>query len=129
MKRPEQALQQAVVKFIDLAAPGLMFWHTPNSSGNRGAMLGGIMKSMGVMAGVPDLTILLPNAKTAFIELKAGRGALSGPQKLFRDEVTARGFAWAEARSVEEVEEILGRWLLPYGWTLKATVKSRKVAT
>ena len=127
MNRPEQALQIAACDFIEKAAPGLLFFH-PANGGARSKVEGAIFKAMGVRKGVPDLVILLPNAGAGFIELKAGKGVLSPAQKQWRDDLRARGYAWAEARSLEEVEDILGRWLLPYGWTLKATVKARKAA-
>lgn len=127
MKRPEQHLQIAACAFIELAAPGLLFFH-PANGGARSKAEGAIFKAMGVRKGVPDLVILLPNAGVGFIELKAGKGVLSPAQKQWRDDLRARGYAWAEARSLEEVEDIMGRWLLPYGWTLKATVKARKAA-
>ena len=124
MKRPEQALQQQVARFINQAAPGLLWWHVPNSSGNRGPKLGGILKSMGVKAGVPDLVFVLPTGRAGFIELKAGTGKLTDSQKDFRDRVTDAGAFWAEARSVAEVEDILHRWLTPFGWKLQARVSA-----
>jgi hypothetical protein len=120
VKRPEQALQQQVVAFMNLAAPGLLFWHTPNQSGRRSPVAGAILKSMGVRAGVPDITILLPTGKAAFIELKAGNGRLTEGQQAFRADVERLGCPWAEARSLADVEAILNRWLSPLGWTLKA---------
>lgn len=119
MNRLEQSFQQTVVQFIDRAAPGLLFFHVPNSSGNRGARLGGIMKSMGLRAGVPDLVFVLPNAKIGFLELKAGKGSLSKSQREFRDEAQERGCPWAEARTLTEVWDALEAWLRPWGWTLK----------
>lgn len=127
MKRPEDILQKSVCDFMDLAAPGLLYFAVPNG-GKRSKAEAGILKATGVRRGVPDLVILLPNAGVGFIELKAGKGSLSEHQQQWRDDLRARGYAWAEARSLEEVEDILGRWLLPYGWTLKATVKARKAA-
>lgn len=127
MKRPEQDLQIAVASFIERAAPGLLFFH-PANGGARSKVEGAVLKAMGVKAGVPDFVILLPNAGVAFIELKAGKGVLSPPQKQWRDDLRARGYLWAEARSIEEVEDLLTTWLLPWGWTLRATVKSKRAA-
>lgn len=120
MNRPEQAFHQSVARFIDAAYPGLLWWHTPNASGNRGPRLGGILKSMGVLAGVPDIVLILPSAIPAFIELKAGKGSLSPAQKSFRDRAKESGALWAEARTLEEVSATLERWLLPLGWVSKA---------
>jgi len=124
VKRPEQELQQQVARYLKAAAPHLEWFHVPNSSGNRGAKLGGILKSMGVKPGVPDLVFILPTGRAGFIELKAGTGKLTESQKDFRDRVTETGAFWAEARSVAEVEDILHRWLTPFGWKLQARVSA-----
>lgn len=121
-KRPEQALQKLVVQHIELAYPGLLFFHVPNSSGNRGAHLGGILKSMGVKAGVPDLVVILPHGVAAFIELKAGKGRLTDNQAIFRERAEALGCPWTEARSLPEVAGILDAWLLPFGWHSRVRV-------
>jgi hypothetical protein len=124
MKRPEQQLQISVVQFIERALPGMLFFHVPNGGG-RSKAEAGILKAMGVKAGIPDLVLLLPTSKVAFIELKASRGSLSPAQREMRDELTRRGFLWAEAKSLEQVEDILTEWLRPYGWSLNASVKAR----
>lgn len=124
MNRPEQALQVSVAAFLDRAIPDLFWFHVPNSSGNRGARLGGILKAMGVKAGVPDIIVLLPNARVGFLELKAGRGGLSPAQAEFKSYAQERGYPWALIRSLEDVEETLGGWLLPWGVTLKARVSA-----
>lgn len=122
MLRLEQELQQSAVAFITAAYPDLLFFHTPNSSGNRGARLGGILKSMGVKPGVPDIFILLPTGHAAFVELKASKGSLSPAQKAFRDQAQAFGALWAECRSLTEIADTLDRWLTPLGWIAKARI-------
>lgn len=120
MKRPEQQLQQQVAGYINAAYPGLLWFHPANSSGNRGARLGGILKSMGVLAGVPDIVVILPTGLSAFIELKASKGSLSPTQKAFRDRARETGALWEECRSLEETADLLNRWLQPLGWEPKA---------
>ena len=119
MKRPEQAFQQAVVRFIDAAAPGLLYFHVPNG-GARSKVEGAIFKTMGVKAGVADLIFMLPTGKFGAMELKAGRGRLSPAQEDFREKMLKGSRYWAEVRTLEEVEETLHKWLTPLGWKLKA---------
>lgn len=121
-RRPEQALQKLVVEHLELAYPGLLFFHVPNSSGNRGAHLGGILKAMGVKAGVPDLVLILPNGLAGFIELKAAKGKLSPAQDAFRTRAKALGCLWEEARSLPEVAGILDGWLTPFGWRSRVRI-------
>lgn len=121
MKRPEQALQQQVCRYIDAAYPGLTYFH-PANGGARSVVEGAIFKTMGVKAGVPDLVFVIPTGRVGFIELKAGKGKLTESQEAFRDKVRESGAWWSEARSVAEVAEILEKWLLPFGWVPKARV-------
>jgi hypothetical protein len=120
MKRPEQDLQKAICRFIDLAAPGLIYFHPANEVGRSSVRLGAIRKSIGVKPGIPDLVFVLPHGKAAFIEVKAGKGRLTEAQEAFRLLCDERGIPWALARSVADVEAILHGWLNGFGWTLKA---------
>ncbi|CAN7306552.1 VRR-NUC domain-containing protein [Phenylobacterium sp. LjRoot164] len=120
MRRDEQVFHQQVARFINAAYPGLLWFHAPNGAGNRGVKLGAILKSMGVRAGVPDITIVLPTGHAAFIELKTATGSLSKEQREFRDQAKAAGAFWCMARSLDEVADQLHAWLNPLGWTSKA---------
>lgn len=81
MNRPEEALQRALVAHLRarLPKPWIAF-HVPNGGG-RSKAEAGVLKAMGVLAGVPDLIVIGP-AKVIAIELKAPprplkRGGLS----------------------------------------------------
>ena len=71
MKRGEEGLQRALVAFLraSLPKPWLVF-HVPNGGG-RSKAEGGILKAMGVRAGIPDLFLLGPNSRLIAIECKA----------------------------------------------------------
>lgn len=80
MNRPEEALQRAVAQYLDLALPTDAVWfHVPNGGG-RSKAEAGVLKAMGVKAGVPDIYIL-HNGKSLFIELKPPKRYLSNAQK------------------------------------------------
>lgn len=116
----EAALHMSVVRFLRYAWPDdLPWWHTPNG-GLRSKAEAGKLRAMGVTPGVPDLCFLLPDRQCAFIELKGAGGHLSPDQIAFRDRVQALGCAYVVARSVEDVEATLNRWLLAYGRKLRA---------
>lgn len=106
---PEDILTIQVVRFLKVAAPGLMFWHTPNG-GTRRIGEARKFKDMGVRPGVPDLTFILAGGRIGFIELKAGRNGLEPSQRLFAEEAIAAGAAWALCRSLDEVETTLRAW-------------------
>lgn len=119
-KQSETSLHLEVVRFLRVAWPSdLMFWHTPNG-GLRNKAEAGKLKAMGVLAGVPDLLFVLPNAQLAGIELKTPGEELTPGQIEFRDRLTALKGGFATCRSVDEVEATLGRWLGAFGRQLRA---------
>lgn len=109
MRRPEQALQQTVAGFLRATLPQNIWFHVPNGGG-RSKAEAGILKSMGVRAGAPDLVFVLPDGKAAFIELKAGRGAQSIAQKVFQADCERLGVPYAVCKSLEEVQGTLQAW-------------------
>ena len=106
--RPEQQIHQAAVSYLQLMEnlDKLMFLH-PANGGFRSKVEAGIFKSLGVKAGAPDLIILLPGGRCAFIEIKAPKGYLSAAQKAFRNTVEAFGFAYAECHDLNAVEKFI----------------------
>jgi hypothetical protein len=105
---PEQQIQRAVVDYLRLLENlgELFFYHCPNG-GWRSKAEAGIFKSLGVRAGVPDLVLLFPGGRTAFIEIKAPGGRLSASQKAFKNAAEYFGFPFAECRAVDEVERFV----------------------
>lgn len=107
MKRPEQALQIAIVALLDVILPrGSIVHHSPNG-GRRSKAEAGLFKAMGTRAGWPDLTIFAPGIRPIFIELKAGKGRLTEGQEKMRDRLLHLGFGWHECRHEVEVVDAL----------------------
>lgn len=72
MKRPEETLQRAIVKHLELRLmPPWLFWATPNQRGTRTVVEAQILKTLGVRAGIPDIFVLGPNSKLIGLEVKA----------------------------------------------------------
>lgn len=121
----EIGLHMTVAAFLRRAWPAhLLWWHTPNGEA-RDARTGGKLKGMGVLPGVPDFVFILPNGQAAFLELKAPSGGLSEAQIDFRDKALVAHCGYATARSPEEAEQTLARWLDAYGLRLSATIQRR----
>jgi hypothetical protein len=134
-QQSEDDLAKDVAAFLRLCwPPELPWWHTPN--GGKREQVQRIdratgrpywfspeaakLKEMGVLAGVPDLTFVLPNAQVAFIELKVGDNQLSPEQEGLRAKLLNRGCGYAVCYSLDEVEATLRRWLAQYpGWALR----------
>lgn len=114
MKRPEQELQKAVMQHLKVVAPHVLALHIPNG-GKRSPIEGRIFKSLGVMAGAPDILLLWAQGKCAFIELKAGtkKNRLQPSQEAFGLRCFDLGIPWAVATSVNEVVDYLRAWGAP----------------
>lgn len=111
MNRPEQKLHIAVASFLKVALPpGVVAFHCPNG-GKRSKAEASLLKAMGVLAGVPDWTIILPNGQAAFIELKADGGRMSDAQLDFRERVLALRCGYEVCASIDDVERTLTDWL------------------
>lgn len=117
----EREIQIAVMQHYKLRRlPGVVGWHTPNG-GFRTKAEASLLRAMGVLPGVADLTFTFPayeavgptpvtRARPAlFLELKAKRGRLSPDQKVFRDLMLACGHIYEWADTLDGALEILQR--------------------
>ena len=84
---PESELQKDAEKYLD--AKRYIYLHMRNCRGNR--------------AGWPDLTVLLPNGRVVFVELKVKGGRLSAEQKEFRSKAIAGGHIYRVCYNIEQV--------------------------
>ena len=120
MKRPEQRLQIGIMNFARRIMhiqkyETFLIYHTPNGGG-RSKAEAGIFKAMGVMAGVGDLTMLIPPntvsdvPQTIFIEVKVKNEDLSDAQIWFEDRVTAYGYPYYIIEAEDE-SDALDQWI------------------
>jgi hypothetical protein len=118
--RPEEQLQRSVVDLLAIYQNrGLLaFAHVPNGGSRarrppgtdgkrRRSAEAGILKAMGVQAGVPDVLIWAAGGRGFGVELKTGRGALSGAQVVWHSTLASLGHRVYVCRSVDEVEAVL----------------------
>lgn len=110
MRHPESALQQACVELLQIyeAQDRLTFFHVPNGARLANASRqGGRMKKLGVRPGVPDLVIVLPGGRTAWVELKSDRGRLSDYQQAWGQTLLALGHHWCIIRDVDQLKNFI----------------------
>jgi len=88
---PEKELQRDTDDY--LRAKGYPFLHMWKAKGNK--------------KGWPDLTILLPNGKTLYVELKVKGGYLTKEQKLFIMDAERLGHTVKICTSIEQVIEVI----------------------
>lgn len=110
MRHEEDALQTAVMRYLDLQGPryGFTALHVPNG-GKRNPREGARLKAMGVKAGVPDI-LILKDGRADWIELKAGDGRISPAQRERHCELVERGCRIIVCRSLGEVIVALHAW-------------------
>jgi len=115
MRRDEQLIHRAVVQHLRLrGVKGLMFWHTMQNQfvgGRKGAIFGGIAKSMGVYPGVSDL-LLFHKGKLHALELKTTLGYVTPSQAKFIEDLVDNGGLAQVAKGIDQALEILKEWKL-----------------
>ena len=118
-REEEHKLQCACVKWFNLQYPeyrGLLF-AVPNG-GVRSKATAGKLKAEGVVAGVADLILLVPQCATPFnlyhglcIELKTKTGRQSPEQKAWQKKVEDKGYKYIIVRSFDEFKDEVERYL------------------
>ena len=83
---------------------GLIF-AIPNG-GSRNVIEAKKLKATGMMAGVSDLIIMVPN-RIIFLELKTESGIQSEVQKNFQNKVEALGFEYLLIRNLKQYEDLM----------------------
>ena len=110
MSRPEAALHEAVVAFLQYALPSdAVLFMIPNEGrrGGRAGMLDGArMKKMGLAAGMPDLCVL-HDTFLYCIELKTKKGRVTPVQKEMHARLLRAGAEVEICRDVKAVERFL----------------------
>jgi len=84
---------------------GIIF-SVPNG-GTRNDKEAMVLKATGLLAGVSDLILILPNSRILFVEFKTEIGAQSATQKEFESRITALGYVYALVRSADEFKSIV----------------------
>ena len=106
----EEALHIAIADVLRLSAkPGVIWWHCPNG-GKRSRSEAARFKRMGVLAGVSDFQISLPNGRMAFMEVKTPRGIVSEAQEAFLVGMAANGHLIVIMRNLDEATRLLVAW-------------------
>lgn len=102
----EHRIQTACVRWFRLKYPHLSprLFAVPNG-GRRDGVTGARLKAEGVLAGVADLILLVPNAgyHALLIEMKTPKGRQSESQKAWQQEVCAEGeYKYVVCRSLDD---------------------------
>jgi len=106
--KAEEALHRQVAAVLSAyAAPGVVWWHTPNGE-RRDPVTASKLSAMGVRPGVPDIVIIV-RGRTYGLELKSGEGRVSRAQEDFIAAAEGAGMHIEVARSFGSACRFLAR--------------------
>ena len=106
MKHQESTLQTACVRWFRCQYPQLVIYAVPNG-GSRNVLEAQRLKAEGVLAGVADLVVLLPQGKSLYIEMKVKGNRQTQNQKDFQNKVIALGHTYAVCYTFEEFQKVI----------------------
>lgn len=113
-KRNESKLQIACVRWFRYAHPKFsnLLFAIPNG-GFRTKSEAARLKSEGVVPGVPDLFLSVPNSRYHgfYIEMKFGKNTMTDSQKAFRQSCIKEGFKHIECRTFEGFRQQINNYL------------------
>lgn len=109
-RRTEQQLHRSVLDHLKwCGTPNIFAFHCPNG-GARTAIEGAIFKSLGVVAGVPDI-IIVHGGRCFALELKSESGRIAPSQIETHERMRAAGAVIGVARGIDEALA----WLAQHG--------------
>lgn len=106
MKHQESTLQTTCVRWFRYQYPQLVIYAVPNG-GSRNVLEAQRLKAEGVLAGVADLVVLLPQGKSLYIEMKVKGNRQTQNQKDFQNKVIALGHTYAVCYTFEEFQKVI----------------------
>ncbi len=114
MQYIESSLQQACKRWFNLQYPhyARLFYAVPNG-GSRNYKEAVKMKREGIVAGVSDMVLQIPNSHFhgMNVEFKTKTGRQSPHQKEFEKAVTEMGYRYVIVRDVSEFVRIVKEYL------------------
>lgn len=103
---PETRLQAAAVRYLRTVCPDCLVWHTPNG-GKRSKETARLMKALGTLPGVFDLTLVDPSGRHFYLEAKSPKGTESDAQDWFKGELIIRGIPYVIFRSLDDLRDFI----------------------
>lgn len=119
----EAELHKLIVDYLQIALPaGSVVHHSPNEGRHKVAYRAK-QKRLGMRAGWPDLELFIDRTwwradlpwSPIFLEIKTPKGRVSPAQTAVHAELQAAGCAVEIVRSVEDVTEVLDKYLTTSG--------------
>lgn len=97
---PEYIIQSAIVQYLRLNR--YLVFSVPNGINIETRGSREIYSRMGLLSGVADLCIMLPDGKTVWVEVKTPKGRQSDTQRAFQGLATELGHDYRVWRGVDD---------------------------
>ena len=101
-KKTEHIIQKSIVRWFKREFPEYIIF----STNNEACYNNNYYLESGVLLGVSDLVVVLPN-KIIFVELKTNKGIQSKTQKQFQSKIISLGYEYHVIRSLEDFKELI----------------------
>lgn len=132
----ESALQKLIVEYLRVSCPQVVAWHTPNSSVMAGVIMSlsiqvfgekrgrsyattlvsrivNFLKTMGLLPGVPDLSLHWACGNLVYLELKTLTGKTTVEQQTIHKQLTELGFTVFVIRTFDQFLEVIREMKIP----------------
>ena len=110
----ENTIHRSILHWLQLVMPDAVVHHSANEgvrSGKAGVIDGARKKSMGQVAGFPDLQVLpFSNIGPLFFEVKTKTGKASKVQLALFEKFEALGYKVRIVRSIDDTRQALADW-------------------
>lgn len=106
----ELQIHIAVADFLRIAAHPHTIWYHPANEGARSEAAGAKLKRMGMLPGVADFALTLPDGRSAFMEVKTDDGKQSLEQLAFQSRCYEARTPYEVVRSLDEARATLKKW-------------------
>lgn len=130
MRHTESQIQRACVTYFRYQYPKLsrLLFH-PKNEGHGSRISGAIAKAEGVVAGVPDLILAVPNSEHHMlcIEMKAPGGRQSKSQKEWQRIAEMVGAQYVIVKDLSAFVDIVGLYLSKVSLELIVTLNNNKI--
>lgn len=107
-RNAEASLQAAIVRYVRTVAPDVEIGSIPNGA-HLSKSQAALLAWTGVLAGAPDLFLVLPGGGVAWWELKTDTGRLSPIQNALHLRWAAKGHPVIIIRSIDDARDELRR--------------------
>lgn len=113
----EAQIHKAILQWLRMVLPDAIVHHSANEGvrgGKAGILDGARRKSMGQVAGFPDIQVITwQHVGPMFFEVKAPAGSVTREQAAMIKQLETLGYRCAVVRSVGDVRARLFEWGIP----------------